>query len=169
MSSSNEKLYLSAWGGELFDVKRLVQDGTDVNFKREDGSTALQGASVRGHTEVVRFLVENGADVHCKNNIGNTALHFASMNGHTEAVRFLIENGADIHCQDYTAGWTALHYACKFGRADAAFILFLKGADLSAKNMDGKSPLDVAHFLVHGRDEASLLEQHKTRTIVRFE
>jgi ankyrin repeat protein len=169
MSSSYESFYLSAaWGGELVDVKRLVQDGTDVNFKREDGSTALQGASVHGHTEVVRFLVENGADVHCKDNLGNTALHFASMNGHTEVVRFLIRNGADVHCQDYTAGWTPLHYACQFGALDAAFILFLQGADLSVKNLEGKSPLDVA-FLVHGRDEASLVEPHKTRTSVRLE
>jgi ankyrin repeat protein len=144
MSSFNEKFYRAAWGGELVDVKRLVQYGTDVNFKHRDGSTALQGASVRGNTEVVRFLVENGADVHCKDNLGNTALHFASMDGHTEVVSFLIENGADIHCQDDIVGWTALHYACQFGALDAAFILFLKGADLSVKDNTGDSPLDVA-------------------------
>jgi ankyrin repeat protein len=143
MSSLNEQFYWSAWGGELVDVKRVVRDDADVNFKHEDGSTALHGASVRGYTELVRFLVEKGAEVNCRDNLGNTALHFGSTNGHTEVVRFLIENGADIHCQDYIVGWTALHYACQCGALDAAFILFLEGADLSVTNMDGKSPLDV--------------------------
>jgi ankyrin repeat protein len=110
MSSLYKQLMKAAFDGKLVDVKRLVQDeGADVNFKGEDGSTALYVASMRGRSEVVRFLVENGADVHCKKN-GNTALHFASMSGHAVVVRFLVENGADIDCKN-TYGQTPLHYA----------------------------------------------------------
>jgi ankyrin repeat protein len=58
-------------------------------------------------------------------------------------VRFLIENGADLHFQDVD-GDTPLHNASTRGHIDAAFILFLEEADLSVKNMNGKSPLDVA-------------------------
>ncbi len=93
-------LIKAAYSGNLSDVERLLKNGANVNAKRDDGITALMGASIEGHEDVVALLLTKGVDVNEKGNIfgrnggGATACDFASRKGRQEIVKMLIRAGA---------------------------------------------------------------------------
>lgn len=75
----NADLIKAAFSGKLSEVKDLLEQGADTkNAKRQDGITALMGASIEGNLEGVRFLPTKGVDVHTKAN-------FYGNGGKTEA------------------------------------------------------------------------------------
>ncbi|MFH0785245.1 MAG: ankyrin repeat domain-containing protein [Pseudomonadota bacterium] len=96
----NADLIKAAFSGNLPEVERLLENGANVNAKRDDGITALIGASIEGHEDVVALLLAKGVDVNEKGNIfgrnggGATACDFASLKGHQEIVKMLIRAGA---------------------------------------------------------------------------
>ena len=61
-----EALWEAARKGDATTVKKLLDDGVDVNTKYRYGATALSYACDRGHLEVVKVLLEHGADVNVK-------------------------------------------------------------------------------------------------------
>jgi uncharacterized protein len=86
--------------GDAAAVKRLLDEGVDVNTKFRYDRTALSFAADRGHAEVVQVLLERGADVTIKDTFyGATALTWAvspAMDrkpSHTEVVRLLLAHG----------------------------------------------------------------------------
>jgi ankyrin repeat protein len=89
----------AAFAGEFPEVKRLLDKGANVNAKRDNGVTALMGASIEGHQEVVELLLAKGADVDAKvyffgHSSGATACDLASEKGHKEIVKLLVRAGA---------------------------------------------------------------------------
>lgn len=67
--------------GKLNDVKRLIQNGVDVNMKDEKGWFALYIASRSGHVPIVDLLIKNGADVNLKSNVGRSPLFITALKG----------------------------------------------------------------------------------------
>jgi ankyrin repeat protein len=61
--------------GDLEKVKRAIENGADVNVKRNGGWTPLRLASSHGHKAVVSLLLEKGANVDAKSDSGDTPLH----------------------------------------------------------------------------------------------
>ena len=143
MSPLNDDLFDAANRGDLKKVKRLLNEGADVNAKDEDGWTPLHWAAYYGHLNVVKLLVDRGADVNAKSKAGETPLHWAAANGHLDVVEFLVDRGADVNAKS-KAGWTPLHLAADKGHLDIAKLLLDRGADINAKNGGGKTPLDLA-------------------------
>ncbi|MBI5892070.1 MAG: ankyrin repeat domain-containing protein [Deltaproteobacteria bacterium] len=86
----------AAESGDINAVKRLLNEGADVNAKDSNNWTALTEAARDGNTEIVKLLIEKGADVHAKAYKGYSALMVAALGGNTEIVKLLIEKGADI-------------------------------------------------------------------------
>ena len=66
----------------------------DINFKGNNGGTALMWASVKDDPEIVRLLLGKGADINAKNQKGFTALELASQKGHIKIAELLREHGA---------------------------------------------------------------------------
>lgn len=73
--------------GELEEVKKSLENGSDVNTTDEEGYSALQAAAENGYLDVVEYLVTQGVDVSYKGEY--TALELAEMAGHTEIVNYL--------------------------------------------------------------------------------
>ena len=90
-------LHVAALGGDMDEVKRLVEAGADVNAVSVYQATplhwAVQGSSVK--PDILSYLVEHGADVNAKNTWGVTPLHLTSSFGNVPATRRLLELGAD--------------------------------------------------------------------------
>lgn len=87
--------------GDAAAVKKLLDEGVDVNTKFRYGATALSYACDRGHLEVVKLLVERGADVNARDTFYNaTPLTWAVSPAmgrkpqHPEIVRLLLQKGA---------------------------------------------------------------------------
>ena len=56
-----EVFFESVRSGDYAEVKRLIEEGANVNAKDNDGATALMWASLKGHQEVSKLLIEAGA------------------------------------------------------------------------------------------------------------
>ncbi len=87
--------------GDAAIVKKLLDEGVDVNTKFRYGATALSYACDRGHLDVVKLLVDRGADVNVKDSFyGATPLSWAVRPAmgrkpqHPEIVRLLLQRGA---------------------------------------------------------------------------
>ena len=96
-----EALAEAARKGDAASVKKLLDEGVDVNTKYRYERTALSFACDRGNVEVVRLLLERGADVNVKDTFyGATPLTWASGPAmgrkpqHAEIVGLLLEHGA---------------------------------------------------------------------------
>ena len=102
-SATSEKadaLADAARKGDAALVKKLLDEGVDVNTKYRYGATALSYACDRGHDEVVKLLIDRGADIHVKDTFyGATPLTWAVSPAmghkpqHVEVVRLLLAKG----------------------------------------------------------------------------
>jgi len=80
-----QPIHIAAFRGNLERVKRLVENGADVNSKGPGDSTPLHNAATMSaakvkygdYVGVVSYLIEKGADVNAKNTCGYPPLHFA--------------------------------------------------------------------------------------------
>src|SRR6266700_1464214 len=86
--------------GDAAAVKKLIDDGIDVNTRFRYDRTALSFAADRGHADVVKLLLDRGADSTIKDTFyGATALTWAVSPAmdrtpkHTEVVRLLLAHG----------------------------------------------------------------------------
>ena len=96
-----EQLQEAARKGDAATVKKLLDEGVDVNTKFRYGATALFYASDHGHVEVVRVLLDKGADMSVKDTFyGFTPLALAlgpaqkKKPEHAEIAKLLIAKGA---------------------------------------------------------------------------
>ncbi|XP_058793253.1 ankyrin-3-like [Phymastichus coffea] len=106
-------------------------------------------ACIRNNVEIVTKFLEKGIDVdhhidyfHGKELSGFTGLHFALDNRHTNLARFLIARGANVR-HETIEGNTPLHTGLIHNCIDLEILIMLHryGADLSAKNLQGATPL----------------------------
>jgi ankyrin repeat protein len=96
-----EQLQDAARRGDAATVKKLLDEGVDVNTKFRYNATALFYACDHGHVEVVKVLLDKGADLTVKDTFyGFTPLMLAvgpaqkKKPEHTEIAKLLIAKGA---------------------------------------------------------------------------
>jgi ankyrin repeat protein len=130
-------------------VKKLVEDGADVNFQDEqlmglEGGTPLIIACMYNFADIAKFLIESGADVNLQANNGTSALMCAAVVS-PELVKLLLSKGADIHAmvkKGDEEGITAFTY-CMTGilservTTDLAKLLLDKGANVDEAPTSG--------------------------------
>src|SRR3954463_8312430 len=96
-----EQLQDAARKGDAATVKKLLDEGVDVNTKFRYNATALFYAADHGHIDVVKVLLDKGADMSVKDTFyGFTPLMLAieparkKKPEHTEIAKLLIAKGA---------------------------------------------------------------------------
>ena len=95
---NKEQLHFATDDGDLERVKKLVEEGLDVNaFDEALSLTPLHYAARNGHLRVMEYLLSVGADVnaHDKESIGETPLGDVAANCTYEVAELLISAGAD--------------------------------------------------------------------------
>lgn len=118
--------------GDIATVKKLVNEGADVNATDSSGRTALIEAAWGGYNEVVSFLIEKGANVNACDNAGCTALMRAAEEGHEAVVKTLAKSGADVNLCGKVRGTTALMLASEQGHLKVIELLIENGAKINA-------------------------------------
>src|SRR5204862_11045 len=96
-----EQLQDAARKGDAATVKKLLDEGVDVNTRFRYDATALFYACDHGHLDVVKVLLERGADMSIKDTFyGFTPLALATGPAqkkkpeHFEIAKLLIQKGA---------------------------------------------------------------------------
>ncbi len=123
-----EMLLAATRKGDLPLVKKLLDEGANVNARTRYDSTPLFFACDRGHLEIARLLIERGADVNVKDNFYNaSALGWAMSKKHEALVALLVEKGADVS--------EALYESVQEGDA-ALFSLILEKGKVTQATLD---------------------------------
>jgi ankyrin repeat protein len=116
-------LYKASVNNDVEMVNFLINNGSAINPSKINDLQPIEGASMRGHLEVVKILIENGAYLDYRS-VAN-----ACINGHLHVVKILVENGAKIRGFDH-----AISYASKYNHLEIVNYLIEKGADIHADN-----------------------------------
>jgi len=72
------ELHQAATKGDLKKVKKLLEQGADVNARDSDGRTPLHEAAYKDHLDVAKLLIEKGADVNARDGVGRQCRRAAS-------------------------------------------------------------------------------------------
>lgn len=83
--------------------------------------------------------------VDCRGAFGMTLLHLACDRGILEEVKVLLINQANINAMDDDRN-SPLHSAVSSNSSDVVEYLIQSGADVSAKNIFGQTPADIARI-----------------------
>lgn len=86
--------------GDVETIRRIVQQGLDVNQGDYDGRTMLHLAAAEGNVKVARLLIEEGADVSVVDRWNQSPLHDAVSSEHQQVAQLLGAHGADLHFED---------------------------------------------------------------------
>jgi hypothetical protein len=89
-----DALRSAAIEGNINKIKRLIENGVDINGTNSKGETALMLAAAYGQIDVINLLIDNNADVNAKSDDGKTALTIAKEQGHKEVMELLKKAGA---------------------------------------------------------------------------
>lgn len=104
-------------------VKQLIEQGADVNQKREsDGMTPLILATQMGNYQLVNSLISAGARIEEYDRHKNTALIVAAKENNKNIVKRLLSIGANVNAED-GGGLTALKHAQDRGHRDVVKVI----------------------------------------------
>jgi ankyrin repeat protein len=155
-------LLRAARAGDTPIVKLLLEHGALVDLPSNNGDTPLMAAAGvdfglrvtrgRNRTEegvlsTMQVLVDAGADVNARN-VAEPGTGDKPYEGVTSAARagnyqFRVR-GAQVPSPNAVPHRTALHGAAQRGYDNVVKFLAAHGADLDAKDVNGKTPLDLA-------------------------
>lgn len=141
-----------AQSGDLITLQKLLQENPSaINLPNPVLlHTPLHVSCGHNKVEVIKFLLEwqgpEKVKVDAVNMYGETPLHMAAKNGSDEAANLLLAKGANIEAKACN-GMTPLHlavcgYSLSPGNALMIKTLLDYSADCSAKDNDGRTPLD---------------------------
>ena len=113
-------------------VRALLDRGTDVNARSEDGSTALLWAAHWNDVATAGLLIRAGANANTANDFGMTPLSRACTNGSAMLVDLLLKAGANPNTAIAT-GETPIMTCAGSGNVEAVRMLIARGSDVNAK------------------------------------
>ena len=146
-------------------VRRLIEQGADVNLPQADGATALHWAAHRNDLAIADLLIRAGARMDAADEGGITPLGLACLNaspamverllkaganpntgresavlsparsGNVEVMKRLLAHGGDANAKEAARGQTALMWAVAEKHAGVARVLLDHGADVKAKTV----------------------------------
>ena len=170
--NSKHILLLDAcYHGDVARVQKLLHEKLDVNYRDENGCTALHLAAAHGQDAICGYLLENGAETRLRDTNGRTALHNAAIAGNTRTISLLLSHSKDFLSYLDCEHRSALHYAASMGHLDAVKLLLSE--DTRVQDVCAKSTLltpldcailgqhdDVIEYLIsRGLQPSGLLDQ----------
>jgi ankyrin repeat protein len=123
-------------------VRKLLEDGADVNALDAEDNTPLILASFHASPECVELLIQHGADVNAANRAGATALVRAATS--YDKTRLLVAAGANVRVRTALGNTPLLLAARRAGNSRTVRLLLERGADATERNAAGVSPILAA-------------------------
>ena len=129
--------------GDFERVKKLIEEGADVNLVQKGEGTALVMAIRQNELQIARFLMEKGADPNLGTNNDGHPLWLAARNGDIELVELLVSKGVDVNTK-FPGDGSALIQASKNGNLAMAKALVRLKADINMGVRGDGNPLIMA-------------------------
>ncbi|HLK59180.1 MAG TPA: ankyrin repeat domain-containing protein [Chthonomonadaceae bacterium] len=129
--------------GDVAAIRRLVQQGADVNRADREGNTPLMLAAERGRIPALQTLLGLGAKLESVTPYGETALMKVVWSDQTDSVRILLDYGANPNVAS-AGGRTAVMRAAESGRLENLRELLAKGGNPQAVTLRGDTALKMA-------------------------
>lgn len=127
--------------GERKAALELLADGTDVNQRSVDGTTALHWAVYQQDVELVQALLAQDADPDIRNDYGASPMTVASEHGNFPIMQALVRAGGDIESPN-SEGQSLLMAVARTGNTATAELLLDQGANVNAtENWGGQTAL----------------------------
>jgi len=131
-------------------IRDLVRQGADINFRNTQGWIPLTSAVFWGRKDCVELLIRLPVTnpsvrlhVDTPNIKGRTALHVAVRKGRVDLIPLLVGARADVNARDMD-GWTPLHHAVFNSRSEAVRTLYGHGAKMNLQSYGGITPFMLA-------------------------
>jgi ankyrin repeat protein len=168
------EIHAAAKAGDIGEVQRLLDAGTEVDAKDERGFTPLLAAVYGGHRETVELLIERGADIGYRHPAFGTAADLSfqleCQRGYSGATEFLVSKGAGFDPGGVgPRGLNRLRVAVMLGSADMVRLLIDQSADVNAASpRDGrvallwaaqKGHLEIAAALVNAGADVNRIDE----------
>jgi len=134
-------IHLAAGCGFIEEVKRLLDNGANINARGERNETPMHKAAANGKVDVMRYLKERGADIHARadGNISPMDCAIMRKQTQTESIKCLGEWVDDNAKND------SLFIAAIFGKIESIeYLVQQLGADVNARNDKGLTPIFLA-------------------------
>jgi beta-lactamase regulating signal transducer with metallopeptidase domain len=119
-------------GGDIRDVRELLDDGANVDAAVDGDGSPLIVAAREGHLDIVRLLLDRGADVNLAVEGDGAPLIMAAREGHLEIAQLLLDRGANIELM-VPGDENALIQASGAGELDVVKLLVSRGANVNAR------------------------------------
>jgi ankyrin repeat protein len=95
----------AVFGGNIEDVKQLLEAGADASVSTEEGITPLHYAAASGNVEMTKLILQTpgGPGIGGETMMRTTALHFAAMSGHAKVVELLLKTPGGVDALEIKA------------------------------------------------------------------
>ncbi|UCC32490.1 MAG: ankyrin repeat domain-containing protein [Phycisphaerales bacterium] len=156
IAQADTPLHVAAAAGKVDRVKRLLDQGANVNAQGYGGQTALHKAAAEGQKEVVQVLLDHGADAGIEDDSGETPYHVVAR-----VTRQRWEAGGGERIRSYSEVLQLLSssesFRAKFGQWDedmgpnvgfqsleGAREFLARGGSVNTQDSSGRTPLHSA-------------------------
>ncbi|WP_349654861.1 ankyrin repeat domain-containing protein [Neobacillus sp. DY30] len=112
-----EQLIQAVKAKEADTVRRLIEEGVDINTQDSEGRTATMIATYNNDAKTAKILIDAGADVNIQDDMENNPFLYAGAEGYIEILKLTIKAGADPSITNRYGG-TALIPASEHGYVD---------------------------------------------------
>jgi len=185
MNRDNETpLSLASSKGNLGAVRLLLDRRPDLAYQQVAlRRTALHVATIHGHQPIVQLLLDRGADINAEDRDCRTPLHLVADQGRDDIASLLLQRGAKVDVRDVSK-LTPLHLASQFkvaevllgkdarvnanakdGHPDPLRAPVECGTGVSARDVDGWTPLHMASYYGYGDLAPFLVERGADVTV----
>ncbi|XP_020880544.1 serine/threonine-protein kinase EDR1 isoform X2 [Arabidopsis lyrata subsp. lyrata] len=165
--------------GDIDGINKMLDSGTNVDYRDIDGRTALHVAACQGRTDVVELLLSRGAKVDTKDRWGSTPLADAVYYKNHDVIKLLEKHGAkptiapmhvltDKEVPEYEIHPSELDFSNSVKISKGTFHkASWRGIDVAVKTF-GEEMFTDEDKVNAFRDELALLQKIRHPNVVQF-
>jgi len=149
----NQQLFQAVEHKDTDTIRRLIEEGIDINSQDSQGRTATMIATYNHDVVNAKILIDAGADVNIRDDMKNNPFLYAGAEGYIDILKLTIEAGADPSVTNRYGG-TALIPASEHGYVDVIKeLLTSTDVDVNHVNNLGWTALLEAIILGNGDEK----------------